>query len=168
MFFSNKYDKLNLKRPEVPESSVTIVRPMCRYDLSQILILALELRELAGHSHRRPDREFTLNNFKKNLVKAITGNGIALVSENCNGFSGFIAGVCVENIWSDDAIVLSEFGFYSRNKRAGYLLLHSYLAKCVELKEKGVIQLYTMGEIKGVSPDYSKFGMSPTETTWVA
>ena len=169
MFFSNKiYPTLGVKAPLLPTTESVSIRKAVLYDVNKIMEMAIELHGLSSVNLSGVAKPKTLNAYKRAIVKAINGDGLVLVAENCNGLLAYIAGRYTPNIWSDDIVVLLEFGFFGKTKRASVLLLKEYISQCKILKASGVIQVYTMGELPGISPDYSKLGLKPAERTWVA
>jgi len=170
MFFSNQpYHTLSEKPPAIPTSPVVVIRMATIFDIQQILIMAKKLRKMSvATSHEIPDSENKMSMYRGMITTIINGKGLALIAENCNGLLGYIAGRLEYNVWVDNSIMMYEAGFYASTKRAGVMLLKEYISRCNKLKEMGKIQFFIIGEMPGISPDYSKFGMKPTDTLWMA
>jgi hypothetical protein len=115
------------------------------------------------------DNELYIN---KLFHTIIVGGGIALIAEKEKPI-GMILGVIDNNVWDPNITMLRELVYWvepeHRGGTAGYRLLKAYNASAQKLIDNKRIQLYTMTKMTN-SPDidFSRFGYSKTEETWVA
>jgi hypothetical protein len=168
MLFSNNKLKLSEKAPPRTTSLKSIVRNAFITDINEIIELAYLHRELGSMpSIRKEDAPIDFTNLRKVLMTLIMNRGLVLVAENNKGLTGFMFGRVLESIWTKGVFYLEQTGFYAKNKRAGHDLLIKYLSDAQALKDKGIIDVYLMTEMVGVSVDYSRFGMKLIERNWV-
>ena len=140
-------------------------------DLDKIIEFASEMRKLSGMSRIREamdDVPGDLSNFRTMCASAIRGGGVVLVTETRGEVSGFILGVFMEYVLAKGVKILEEVAFFGTDKVGVTKLLLHYVAVARWLKDAGEIRMFTLGDIPGVSPDYSKLGMTIVERKWAA
>ena len=170
MFLSEKrHITFGSKKPVLPSTSSIRIRKAHPGDLDNIMKYSLKMRQMSLLNELRKeakDEKINLCNYRLALCGAINGQGLVLVAENCEGFKGFIFGKITESIWSAGTKILEEVGYLADTPKFTYIMLKEYVRIACEMKKDGVIKLITMGDMVGVSPDYSKFGMRLVERKW--
>lgn len=170
MFLSEKkHVTFGNKKPTLPNTKSTSIRLAHPLDLEDIMRYSKRMRQMSLLNDLRReagDEKINLSNYKLALMSAINGHGLVLIAENCEGFQGFIFGKITESIWSAGTKILEEIGYLADTPKATYIMLKEYLKVACDMKSAGRIKLITMGDMVGVSPDYSKFGMRLVERKW--
>lgn len=148
-----------------------MIRKANKFDVDDVLNLLVKFRSAAPHDflHVNVDEVY----FSKLFHQIIVGNGVCYIAEKDNKLIGTIIGIITPNIWDPTTLVLNELAYWVepeyRNGMTGYKLLKTYNDEAKRLHNDGIIKLYTMSKMTN-SPDldYSRFGYTKTEETWVA
>ena len=171
MFASKQhYFTLSSKKPPLPDSKAVVIRRAHPEDITDIMVYAQRMKFMSKANEIREDLyddTLDMSNYRAACLKAMRqDSGVVLVAENCEGFRGFIFGMVLEYIWSAGTKILEEVGYLADTPRITYKLIQEYLEYAKEMKGSGKVKMYTMGDMVGISPDYSKFGLKLIERKW--
>lgn len=170
MFASKKkHFTLGDKKPPLPEGREIRIRAAHPADIEDIMLFSKRMKFMSKANEIREDLDddtLDMSSYRAACVRAMAQEGLVLVAENCEGFKGFIFGMVVEYIWSKGTKILEEVGYLATTPRITYQLIKTYLEKAQEMKDSGLVKMYTMGDMVGISPDYSKFGLKLIERKW--
>lgn len=102
----------------------------------------------------------------------IHGRGIALIAEKEFPIGLFLA-IIDQNIWDPNILILQELAYWVepeyRNTTIGYRLLSKYNEQAKQLQKENRITFYTMTKTtKSPDLDFTRYGYSKVEETWVA
>ena len=144
-----------------------MIRQASKYDKKQIIQMMIEFK-----NESKIKAYENINNFiywNKLLDSILAGQGVIFIDDNI----GLIMGIITPSIWCDKTLCLHELAWYVkpeyRYKSVGYKLFKKYIECANELKSMGRIKLFTMAKLHN-SPDidYSKFGFTKIDESWMA
>lgn len=111
--------------------------------------------------------------YVKNIMyHIISGSGVIFLAEKETDIVGLIIGVKNVSVWDPTLITMNEMAFWvepeHRGTSAGYKLIKSYVDYCSNLKEKNLIEAFTISKMIN-SPElkYDRFGFNKLEETWL-
>jgi hypothetical protein len=158
------------KKPLLPTTKEITIRSAVPSDIQDIMQYSQRMKFMSKANEIREElQDDTLNMepYRLACLKAMRPDeGVVLVAENCDGFRGFIFGMKLEYIWSFGTKILEEVAYLADTPRITYKLIQEYLSRAQDMKDKGLVKMITMGDMVGISPDYSKFGLRLIERKW--
>lgn len=107
------------------------------------------------------------------LTSILAGAGVIFLAEKDDNTVGMIIGIKNTNIWDPKLFVMNELAFWvepeHRGSTAGYKLIKTYIDHCKELKNKNIIEGFTLSKmINSPDLDYGRFGFEKLEEMWRA
>jgi GNAT superfamily N-acetyltransferase len=143
-------------RPATPWDGPEIEHMLERYKNSS----PLEFHKTTSTAHAR-----------KILAHIWAGAGVCFVAEDSAGVHGMIIAIKNPNLWNPEVYAMNELAYWVNPERrgtsSGYRLLKAYADYCKDLKNKGLIEYYTISKMS-TSPDldYGRFGFNLLEEMW--
>ena len=107
----------------------------------------------------------------KLLTGILAGAGVVFLAEEKDNTVGMLIAIKNTNIWDPKLYVLNELAYWvepqHRGTSAGYKLIKTYVDHCQDLKDKKIIEGFTISKmVNSPDLDYGRFGFEKLEEMW--
>lgn len=146
------------------------IRLADKFDIEDVIELLRHYREQTPWK-RIKDCD-NAEHIKNILYHIVSGSGVIYVAEKDYEIVGAIIGVKNISVWDPSIITMNEMAFWvepeHRGSTAGYKLIKRYVEHCENLKERGILEAFTISKMTN-SPElkYDRFGFTKIEETWI-